>query len=86
MYKLVTSIVCSAVTNLGLDPNEVTELRAAIEADDQSTDAGADKPGSRVKQFLAKFSLGTVRASGHVANGALGNVVGQLVNAYYGIT
>jgi hypothetical protein len=72
----------AAATNVGLSPDDVAELKAAVEADE------AEKPGaprSRVHEFLGKFTLEGAKTVGKIGIGAAGGVVGQLVRAYYGI-
>lgn len=73
----------SAVKGAGLSDQQVADLEVAICADD--ADAEADKPGPRVRGFLAKLlAIGGVGA-GQVATGAVGNVVAEMVQSYYGL-
>ncbi|OMC33427.1 hypothetical protein A5739_08790 [Mycobacterium colombiense] len=76
----------TAVAGLGFSPQDVAELREAIEDDkaDQTTPQG--KPGSRVAQFLGKVTLGTLKTAGQTGIQELAKAVGKMVMAYYGIT
>lgn len=72
----------AAATNVGLSPDDVAELKAAVEAD-EAEEPGA--PRSRVREFLGKFTLEGAKTAGKIGIGAAGGVVAQLVRDYYGI-
>lgn len=76
----------AAAQAIGLPTEYVDELREAIEHDDADSETEDGKPGYRVTQFLGKLTLGGLSVGSQVAIGAAGNVIGQLVNAYYGIS
>jgi hypothetical protein len=72
----------AAATNMGLSPDDVAELKAAVEADEAEA-PGA--PRSRVREFLGKFTLEGAKTVGKVGIGAAGGVLAELVRVYYGI-
>lgn len=75
----------SAALALGLSPNEVAELKEAIEADERDDNEPKDQPGSRVAKFLGKLTLGAVKTAGQEGAKEAARVVGEMVLAYYGI-
>lgn len=76
----------TAVAGLGFSPQDVSELREAIEADKADENTPQGKPGSRVAQFLGKVTLGTLKTAGQTGIQELAKALGKMVMAYYGIT
>lgn len=76
----------AAVAGLGLSPDDVTELRQAVQGDEADQRTPTGKPGSRVAQFMGKLTLGTVKTAGKTGVQELSKAVGKMVMAYYGIT
>lgn len=74
-----------AVSAAGLQQDLVDELESAVLADEAVAEQASELPGSRVRDFLGKLVLITTVGVGQVATGAMGNVVAELVQAYYGI-
>lgn len=76
----------TAVAELGFLPEDVEELRQAIEADEADETTPEGKPGSRVAQFLGKVSLGTLKTAGQTGVQEAAKAVGKMVMTHYGMT
>ncbi|OBB95923.1 hypothetical protein A5782_05615 [Mycobacterium sp. 852002-40037_SCH5390672] len=74
-----------AVADAGLEPNEIAELEDAIKGYEADRETPPGQPGSRVRQFLGKAALGSLKMVGEEAVREGGKLVGDLVRAYYGI-
>jgi hypothetical protein len=74
-----------AVEALGLAAEDVADLEQAVRGDETDPETPEGRPGSRVRQFLGKVSLGGVKGAGQAAAGAVGNVVSALILTYYNV-
>lgn len=70
----------AAARNSGLTEEQLSELRAAVEADQESD----GQPGPRVREWLGKFTWEGAKTAGKIGIGASGSLVAQLVRSYAG--
>jgi hypothetical protein len=76
----------AAVSALGLVPEDVAELKEAIEGDAADSETPRGKPGSRVTNFLGKLATGALKTAAQDGFKEIAHTTGQLVLAQYGIT
>lgn len=74
-----------AAEDLGFAPEDIAELKDAVEGDAVDEETPAGKPGGRVKAFLGKAALGGLKLAGTDALQEGSKLAGDLVRAYYGI-
>lgn len=74
-----------AAAALGLESEEVAELKDAVEGDAADAETPVGKPGGRVKRFLGKVALGgvTIASKDTLQEGV--HMLGDLVRSYYGM-
>jgi hypothetical protein len=76
----------SVVAALGVGPQDVSELREAVEGDDSDLETPKGRPGSRVTQFLGKLTLGALKSAGQTGIQEGGKAISKAILTYYGIT
>lgn len=73
------------VAGLGLAPEEVSELRQAVEGDAADDETPEGEPGSRVTRFLGKLTLGALKSAGQTGIQEGAKAISKAILSYYGI-